>query len=40
MKNLKNNKAITLLSLVVTIAVLIILAVATINMTVGENRSF
>lgn len=34
---MKNNKAITLISLIITIIVLLILAGVTINMVLGEN---
>ena len=37
MKGLKNNKAITLIALVITIVVLIIVAAVAINVAVGEN---
>ena len=39
-KKIKNDKAITLIALVITIVVLIILAVVTINLTIGNNGIF
>lgn len=37
MKKLKNNKAITLLALVITIIIMLLLAAVAIQMTFGEN---
>ena len=37
MKNIKSNKAITLIALVITIVVLIILAIVVINLSLGNN---
>lgn len=40
MKNLINQKGITLIALVVTIVILLILAGVSISMVLGNNRSY
>lgn len=40
MKNLINQKGITLIALVVTIVVLLVLAGVSISMVLGNNRSY
>ena len=40
MKNIKNNKAITLIALIITIIILLILAGVAISFTIGENGIF
>lgn len=39
-KNLRNNRGITLIALIITVIVMIILAFTTINLFIGENGIF
>ena len=39
-KEIKKEKGITLISLIITVIVLLVLAGVTINLTLGENRHF
>ena len=40
LQNLRNNKGITLIALIITVIVMLILAGVAINLTIGENGIF